>query len=361
MKKENFYSVIMAGGRGSRFWPRSRKKSSKQILNIIGKNTMIQDTVYRTDGLITPDRIYIVTNQLLRDEIIEQVPEVPEDQVIAEPKARSTAPALGLAAAMIYKKDPDAIIAAFAADHLIEDDDLLQQDLTFAAQIAEERDLLVTFGVPMLRPETGFGYILAGETITESDGTRARKVVHFTEKPNRETAESFLSNPDYFINSGMFVWKARVLLEEIDIHLPDLGKGLKKIASRLGTPLEAKMIGEIFPAFKSISIDYGVMEKSERVAMVPARFGWNDIGSWSSLYEVWPKDENGNASIGRKLSIDTKNSLIYSPKKFVATIGLEDIVIVETEDALLVCHKDRAQDVSKIVDLCRERKLEEFL
>ena len=229
MNNEHLYAIIMAGGRGSRFWPRSRKKYSKQVLNIVGNNTMIQDTVYRLRGLIPPDRIYVYTNQLLRDVIIEQVPEIPQNQVFAEPVARSTAPCIGLAAVMLRQRDPDAVMAVFAADHLIDDIKRFQRDLKFAARVAVEKDTLVTFGVPPTRPDTGFGYIHAGEDVLDGKESAAKKVLRFVEKPDFETAEKFFSDQDYFINSGMFVWKASTILEEFEEYLPIITEGLLRI------------------------------------------------------------------------------------------------------------------------------------
>lgn len=354
------YSVIMAGGRGSRFWPRSRKKSSKQTLNIIGKNTMIQDTVRRLIPIGGADKIIIITNALLLDEIRKQLPEIPPENVIAEPAGRSTAPCIGLAAVLVRNRAPGAVMACFAADHLIEDVARFHADVKFAGQVAAELDTLVTFGVPVFRPDTGFGYIQAGEIVREGEGL-ARRVVRFVEKPGRETAERFMKDPDYFINSGMFVWKTDTFLAEMERHLPKMHEGLMKIAAALGTPFELKALNEEFAKFESVSVDYGIMEKSDRVVMVTAGFGWNDIGSWESLHHVWPKDGAGNAVIGRKLVMDTEGCLIYSPKKLVAAIGLKDMIIVETDDALLVCRKDRAQDVSRIIEELRKKKLEEYL
>jgi len=355
------YAVIMAGGRGSRFWPRSRKKSSKQTLNIIGRNTMIQDTVHRVLPLTKPDKVFIITNDLLLDEIRKQVPELPPDNVIAEPASRSTAPCIGLAAVLIQKRDPDAVMACFAADHLVENRTRFWADINSAIRVAEKKKMLVTFGVRPKRPDTGFGYIHAGEVVLECEPAAALRVLRFVEKPDRDTAVKFVEDPTYFINSGMFVWKVDVFMNEVKSHLPDMYAGLMNISDALGTPLEIKAIVENFASFKSISVDHGIMEKSDRVAMVPAGFGWDDIGSWESLYHVWPKDSDNNAGVGRKLAIRTKDCLIFSPKKLVATIGIEDIIIVETDDALLVCRKDCAQNVSEIVEELRKKKWEEYL
>ena len=358
------YAVIMAGGRGSRFWPRSRKKTSKQILNIVGRHTMIQDTVARLMRSIPGERIFIITNSLLQREIQKQLPHIPAENVIAEPQSRSTAACVGLAAAHLLHRDPDAVMATFAADHLIRDIDAFHLDLKFAEQLAGDNDVLVTFGIPPAKPETGFGYIHAGEDFAPNGDApehKARRVTRFVEKPDMDTAEEFFHSPDYFVNSGMFVWKASVVMEEVCTHLPEMKQGLENIMAALDTPLEYKALGESFSRFPTISIDRGVMERTTRAVMVPARFDWNDLGSWSALYDVWPKDGDDNVCIGRKLTLDAHDILIYSPRKLVAAVGVSDLVIVDVEDALLVCHKDKAQDVSRLVDIMREKRMEEFL
>lgn len=355
------YAVIMAGGRGSRFWPRSRKRQSKQTLNIVGRYTMIQDTVYRLRPAVTPNQTLVITNDLLEEEIRRQLPTIPPENILVEPKGRSTAPCVGLAAIYLRRIAPDLVMATFPADHLIRDVSVFHRALKFAEEIAAKDGKLVTFGVRPERADTGFGYIQSGEIFREQNSHRAYQIARFVEKPDLETAKTFVADSTFHINSGMFVWRVDVILEEIRKWLPDMYEGLEEIASNIGTPLEFKALGEIFPKFQSISIDHGVMEKSERSVMVPADFGWNDLGSWSSLYDLWPKDADQNAHIGRHLALDTKNCLVYSPHKFVATLGVSDLVIVETDDALLVCHKDAAQQVSRIIDALRERKIEEFL
>lgn len=355
------FAVIMAGGRGSRFWPRSRKKTSKQILNIVGRHTMIQDSVLRLTPVIPEHRIFIITNSLLEDEIRAQLPMLPEENVIAEPVGRSTAACVGLAAIYLRHLEPDGAMAVFAADHLIRDLDQFRKDLKFAGRLARERGDMVLFGIPPVRPETGFGYIRAGEQLEDAAHAPARRVQAFVEKPDADTARRFFESPDYLVNSGMFILPIRTIMEEIHAHLPAMGQGLERIASAIDTPLELKALGEEFPRFETISIDKGVMERTRRAVVLPARFGWNDLGSWSSLYDEWPKDENSNACIGRKLTLNTRNTLIYSPKKLVAAVGVSDLVIVETDDALLVCHKDCAQDVSELVEIMRRERMEEFL
>ncbi|HOC91922.1 MAG TPA: mannose-1-phosphate guanylyltransferase [bacterium] len=357
----DIYSVVMAGGRGSRFWPRSRKTNSKQTLNIVGRNTMIQDTVNRLVPVNGAEKVLVVTNSLLEGKIRAQLPMLPDGNIIVEPESRGTAPCIGLAAVVIQHISPGATMACFAADHLITDLPRFHSDVIFAAQVASELNVLVAFGVPIKRADPGLGYIQAGDILKTSDDNPARKVARFIEKPDMETALRFAQDPDYFANSGMFVWKADTFLIEVEKHLPDMHAGLMRIASSIGSPTEIKTIADAFRGFKTISVDHGVMEKSDRVAMIPAGFGWNDIGSWDSLYDVWPKDESGNAAIGRTLTIDSSNSLIFSPKKLVTTIGVEDLIIVETDDALLVCKRSDAQKVSGVVEILRGKKWEEYL
>ncbi len=355
------YSVIMAGGRGSRFWPRSRKKNSKQTQNIVGRHTMIQDTVRRLEPVSGADRILIVTNHLLVDRIREQVPSIPEQNILVEPMSRSTAPCIGMAAVVIESREPGAVMACFAADHLIENRAAFENNVRFACGVAEETEDLVIFGIPPVRPDAGFGYIKAGKQVSGETGNAAYRVEKFIEKPDLDTARKLVGDGGYYINSGMFVWKASAFLRELEKYQPAMHAGLMNIKEAMDTPMELKALGENFRDFESLSVDYAILEKADRVLMVPAGFGWNDIGSWECLYHAWPKDEDGNAAPGRKLTVDTKDCLIYSPKKLVATIGLEDVIIVETDDALLVCRKDRAQDVSMIIDILREKRWEEYL
>ncbi|MEW5945835.1 MAG: mannose-1-phosphate guanylyltransferase [bacterium] len=355
------YGVIMAGGRGSRFWPRSRKRRSKQVLNIVGRNTMIQDTVYRLSPLISPRQVIIVTNHLLADEIRRQLPAVPPENVMVEPANLSTMPCVGLAAVYIRKHHREAVMAVFAADHVIQDVPTFHRALEFAEKLCVEHGALVTFGAKPTAPETGYGYLEMGEKIAGEEPLCARSVVRFNEKPDLETAERYVADGRHRYNTGMFVWTVEAILEEYEKLEPDAYRKLTRIEDAIGTPSEFKALGEVFPTLPNVSIDKAIMERSSRVIMVETDFGWNDMGSWTSLYNTWPKDDDGNAVVGQTLRLDTKNCLIYSPNRFVATLGIENVIIVETDDVVMVCGRDRAQDVSRFVEELRDRKLEEFL
>lgn len=359
--KSNIYAVIMAGGRGTRFWPRSRTNMPKQVLNIVGENTMIQDTLYRMQNLIPPENVYVITNRSLKPIIEEQLPEVPAAQIIAEPHGRNTAPCIALASALISSRDENGIMAVMTSDHLIQNKDAFVEDLTFACGVAEESEKLVTFGIPPTKPETGYGYIHLGDKISASGGKTAKQVRRFVEKPDLETARHFFDCGEYLINSGMFVWKLKTIIEEFHLHLQTVAEGISIIKSAAGTEYEKSAIEKVFPTMTAISIDYGILEQSDRVVVVPASFDWNDLGSWSSAYEVRDKNEDGNVLLGKCVTMDSKNCYLRAEDKLVAALGVEDIVVVETADAILVCNRGSEQDVGKLVELMKEKGLTEYL
>ncbi|MBI5097528.1 MAG: mannose-1-phosphate guanylyltransferase/mannose-6-phosphate isomerase [Nitrospirae bacterium] len=364
---DNLYAVIMAGGSGTRFWPLSREAMPKQLLRIDGGETLIQQTIARVSPLVPTDRIYIVTNKNHAEPIRFQVPEIRKENYIIEPVAKNTAAAIGLAAIHINHHNPDGVMAVLAADHVIRHKDRFLDTLKDACGIARS-GYLVTIGIRPTRPETGYGYIEAGEKLEirsqkseteEADAPIAFRVLRFVEKPDIETARAYVEAGSYYWNSGMFVWRAGVILEEIGRHMVPLYKGLKKIESSFGKGTEESVTGEVFPKLESISIDYAVMEKSDKVVVVPADLGWNDVGSWTALDKISNRDANGNVITGNVVDVDSKDSIIYAANRLVATLGLKDTVVVDTEDATLVCRKDRAQDVKKIVAELKRRGAEE--
>ena len=358
------YAVIMAGGPGTRFWPLSREKMPKQLLRIGGEDTLIQQTVGRVLPLIPKQNIYIVTNHALADDIGLQLASkfagTWDGNFILEPAARNTAPALGLSALHLNRIDPDGIMIVLSADHVIKKTDLLLDLLRTAAEAAEQ-DYLVTLGITPDRPETGYGYIKAGVPCSGSRSGGVCKVEAFVEKPDLEKARGYLKSGGYYWNSGIFVWKTGTFLREMEKHAPALYAGLMEIQKSINTDRETDVIAEVFGKLQPISIDYAVMEKTDRAAVIPADIGWSDVGSWSALDEVSDRDESGNIISGNVIDINSHDSIIYAEKRLVATIGLRDAIVVDTPDATLVCSKDRAQDVKKVVDELKKRKSEEHL
>jgi len=358
------YAVIMAGGSGTRFWPLSRETMPKQLLKIGTEDTMIRQTVSRMLPLVRIEDVFIVTNHALADSIGFQLSSKFnrswEGNFILEPEAKNTAPALGLAALHLEQLDPDSIMVVLAADHFIRrEDDFLE--LIRKAGKAAEQGYLVTLGIKPDRPETGYGYIRSGARCQDIGLDGLCRVQAFVEKPNLETAREYLKSGDYYWNSGIFVWKTDTLLTEIEKHQPSLHQGLLEIRKHIGTDREAEVVREVFKGLASISIDYAVMEKTDRAAVIPADIGWSDVGSWTALDDVSERNGSGNVVSGNIIDIGSTNSILYAEKRLVATIGLRDTVVVDTPDATLVCAKDRAQDVKKVVEELKKRKAEEHL
>lgn len=354
--------VIMAGGVGTRFWPRSRALMPKQLLNIVGERTMIEQTFGRVRSLVPPERILIVTNETQAEAVSRQLPEIPKANILIEPVGRNTAPCIGLAALHIQKKDPEGVMAVLAADHLIQPEGDFCRVIRSAAEVAEKTKAVVTLGIVPTRPETGYGYIQFLENeFLEAAGDKAHRVKTFAEKPNLDTAKRFVKAGDFLWNSGMFIWKASVILKLIETFIPDLHDGLSEIAPVIGKSDYDKTLGRVYHTLKGISIDYGVMERTKDVYVIRCQFQWNDVGSWEEVFRLSPKDANGNAVTGKSVCIDSNNSLIYSPDKTVALVGLTDLIVVETGDALLICPRDRAQDVKKIVEELQRQKRSDLL
>jgi len=358
-KSTDFRPVILAGGSGTRFWPRSRRARAKQVLALDGERSMIQQTVERLKPLASLEKTWVVTNEYLAQEIADQLAGIPRNQIIQEPVARNTAPACGLAAFLIERDNPDAVLGVFPSDHVIADEPRFLKALQKGIGLAAAGDNIVVLGIEPTRPETGYGYIETGD---EAVGGGALRVRRFTEKPNLNRAQEFVASGNYYWNSGMFLWSAKTLASAVREHLPETAPLLEKIASCFGTPEFEKVFRDLYPKCENISVDYAVLEprsaKGEHAARlfcVPAEFAWNDLGSWASLYEYQMEtrlrgDGDGNvAESDGHLTIEAGNNYIYSPKKFVALVGVENLVIVDTEDALLIAHRDHSQDVGKVV------------
>ncbi len=353
-------ALIMAGGSGTRFWPKSRESHPKQLLQIVGEGTMLQNTVRRLSPLIADERIFIVCKESQREAILAQVPRLPAQNIIVEPWGKSTAPCIGLAALFMRKRCGDEVMVVLPADHLIGPAENFRATLAASGKIAGEHKVLITIGIPPTFPATGYGYI---QRSNEALGnTKAQKVKAFAEKPNWETAQRFLASGDFLWNSGMFVWRISTIMEQLDEHLPQLSDGLREIERALGQPHEQETIGRVYQQIKSISIDYGVMEKAKNVVVLPANFEWNDIGSWDEVYKLSPKDKDQNAlNNGNHVLYESAGCLVEVTDKIVATVGVQNLVIVESEDALLICARDRAQEVKELVELIKRKKMTDLL
>jgi mannose-1-phosphate guanylyltransferase len=360
----NVYAVIMAGGVGSRFWPRSREKTPKQLLEIIGTGTMIQNTVKRISDIIEPQNIFIVTNKVQQHLLSQQLPHIPEKNIIIEPIGRNTAPCIGLAALFIRRKDPDAVMVVLPADHVIQKEEGFRSVLRLAIWVAYESGHLITVGIQPTRPETGYGYIQVVDEEDTSNPYFSRgvyRVKTFAEKPNRQTAEEFLKSGDFLWNSGMFIWKVDAILQNIQTLLPELWAELSKIDDAIETEKYNNIVETSYRIIRGISIDYGVMEKASNVFVIKGDLGWSDVGSWDEVFRLSDKDENGNTLTGKVYIHNTKNTMVYAGNKFVAAIGVENLHIIVTDDAVLVCRVDHAQEVKEVVDYLRRKQFHEFL
>jgi mannose-1-phosphate guanylyltransferase len=375
--KHNFYPIILAGGRGTRFWPLSRKKRAKQLLALDGRRTMIQQTVSRLLPLAPAARFWVMTNEDLRSGIVRQLPRVPSAQILAEPAGRNTAPAIGLAAFLLLRRDPAAVLGLFPSDHVIFDEPGFRQKLARAAQIAAAGNNMVTLGITPTRPDTGYGYIEAGAAVAEAEpgigfpsGADVLRVRRFTEKPDAQTARQFVDAGNYYWNSGMFVWSARTLAGALREHLPRTAARLEKIAAAWGTRSFAQVFRKLYPKCENISVDYGILEprsqKGERASAlycIPSEFGWNDLGSWTALHEHRLRRgaglAGGNIIIagGRSFALGAEGNYVHAPGRFVAVVGVKDVVVVDSGDALLVTTRQHAQDVGKVVKYLDEKKL----
>jgi len=363
-KNLNFYPVILAGGRGTRFWPLSRRKRAKQLLALDGKQTMIQQTVTRLAPLAAVKKFWIISNEDLRPTIVQQLPKLPKTQILAEPVGRNTAPAIGLAAFMLLRENPEAIIGMFPSDHVIADEKRFRETLERGIKIAATGANIVVLGIRPTRAETGYGYIEAG-SLYQGDALRVRR---FTEKPNADTAAEFVGAGNYFWNSGMFLWRARTLADALREHLPKTAPILEEIASKCGTSKFAATFRRLYPKCENISVDYAVLEplsakgeQDSNIFCLPADFGWNDLGSWTALHEHRTfrstTPEANLIDAAGTFVLNARGNYVHAPGKFVAAVGVSDVVVVETPDALLITTRQHAQDVGKVVKYLDEKKL----
>jgi len=359
---EHYYALIMAGGGGTRLWPMSRQDTPKQLLPLVEDTSMFKTSVDRLAPLFTPDRIYVVTGRKYLNALRAHAPEIPERNFVIEPYGRESGPAAALGLTVIQKRDPEATVAILTADHHITKKDIFRDVLAAAYELAQ-RGYIATLGISPSYPATGFGYIRQGAEIAEINGFKTYESLGFTEKPNVVTATTFLASGEYTWNSGMFIWKASQALSEFKRQQPKMYEQFMELMPAVDTHEYEHKLEEVWEKLDKISLDYAVMEGAENMAVIPADFGWNDVGSWASMYDVLKLDKFGNGFKGNqpeRVILDTTNTLVYSDK-LVVTIGVDDLIAIETPDALLICHKDRTQDVKEVVNHLLRTKNYKFL
>ncbi len=347
--------VILAGGKGTRLWPVSRQGKPKQFQCLTSNRTMLQETYMRMRKVASPEDIYIVTNQEYISEVEKEILEFPRQNIIAEPIGRGTAPSVALAAAIIANKNPNEIMGVFAADHFIENPEILMKAIKKGEQFLRQNDqYLVTFGITPNNPETGYGYVERGELIEKKGSFSIYQAKKFVEKPNFEKAKEYLKNGNFFWNSGMFLWKVSIIIEKFRQYTPDTYDRLQKIKQAVGTKKFEKILKQEFPQMDKNSIDYAILENEPKMAIIPVKLDWNDGGSWTALKSALIGDGKENFVKGEHINFGSENLLVYGYKKLIATIAVKDLIIVETEDAILVCNKKKSQLVADVV-----KKLEE--
>lgn len=346
------YAVVMAGGSGTRFWPRSRRNRPKQLLRLFGDATMIQDTVARISDLVPPERTLIITGGDQADAIRAQLPQIPAENVVAEPCPRDTAPCVGLAASIVAARDPEGTMIVMSADHVIRPvAKFLQSVRAAVAVIAEDPTTFVTFGITPTRPEVGYGYIEQGESLGTCEGVALHKVAQFREKPDRATAEQFLRAGNFVWNSGIFVWRARAVLDALAQYRPNLAAAIGRVATAFGTPQADEVLAREFPQMEKVPIDKAVMEPYPNVRVLEVLYDWSDVGDWRSLAELLPKDAHGNTVEGKVLTQDTKNSILISDDgQLIATLGLDDVVVIQSGGATLVARRDQLDRLKQLVE-----------
>jgi len=355
------YGVIMAGGSGTRFWPRSRSKKSKQFLTIIGKKSLIKQTIDRIEQVIPPENIFIISREDQQENFAEICTKIPGENKIYEPAGKNTAPCIGLAAQFIKKENPDGVMVVSPADHLVVNTEKFGKVIKKGIEIAREKEGLVTLGIKPDMPATGYGYIQIGEDLDNKGVIKAYNVKTFAEKPNLATAKRFLKSGDFYWNSGVFIFKVQTILQAFKEFLPEVYDGLEEIGKYIGTNKYDDVLKRVYKQIKSISIDYGIMEKAANVYLVEGDFGWSDLGSWEQVYRLSQKDSEGNVRNGDVVIHDSKDSYVYSSDGVTAVLGVDNLIVVRSGDAVLVCKRDRSEDVKKLVDIMKQKRFKKYV
>ncbi len=347
---EHLHAVILAGGSGTRLWPLSTPSFPKQFLPLPSGNSMIQETLERVAPLISPERAWVVTGRSMSGLVHEHLPSIPVSHILGEPMGRNTSPAIGWVASVISRQDSQAVMASFHADHVITNVTALTNALKLAYDLAEQ-GYLVTLGIKPTAPETGYGYIRYDSAITEGHEHQAYRADRFVEKPDLETAKTYLTDGRHVWNSGMFIWKVETILKEFRVHLPGLAQQLEQISEAMGTPREQQVLDELWPKLESIAIDYGILERTTNLVVIPVEIGWNDVGNWEQYGALFPVNESNVGVVGEHLGLGSKNVFIYNnTDRQVFTIGIEDVVVVEMADKTVICHKNHVQRVKELAD-----------
>jgi mannose-1-phosphate guanylyltransferase len=357
------HAIIMAGGAGTRFWPESRKQLPKQLLNLAGDRSMIQATVDRLGDVISADRTLIVTNRSLVAQVQEQLPDLPPTGVLGEPAKRDTAPCIGLAAFQVMRDDPDATMVVMPSDHVIGPDETFQAAIRYAAELVEQQPTrLVTFGIKPSYAAESFGYIERGDALAGGGIAPAYTVSRFREKPDAVTAKQYVDSGNFYWNSGIFVWRAKTIVDALAANQPEMHQHLKAIADAAETPTYADTLEREFTAIDGVSIDYAVMENATDVVVIEAPFDWDDVGSWQALGRLHGTDADGNTIIGKHLGLDTRDTIVRGPDNhLIVTLGVDDLIVVHTPDATVVANRHREEDIRKIVKMLEENKWDEYL
>ncbi len=365
-------AILLAGGRGTRFWPRSRTRTPKQLLNITGGQTMLRETASRLSPIFPPSKLWVVTNDVQAAAVRKQLPKVPSSQILSEPAGRNTAAAIGLAAFHLAHRYGDALMAVLPADAHIANPRAYQKLVRAALAAARSPGNLVVMGIPPTRPETGYGYIERGPLQNRISGAPVYQLKRFTEKPIAGVARRYVKSGRFLWNAGMFFWRVSTFLQHLQFHLPKTYVQLEKLSKTFGTSKYSAALRRIYPKLESISVDYAIMEPAtrarkgadaipSRALVIPAQIGWSDIGSWAAVFELLAESPNANPSAGPHFTHDATGNFLWSPQKFVAAIGVRDLILVETDDAILLCARDRAQDVAHAVKHLESQKLSHLL
>lgn len=349
------YAVIMAGGKGERFWPLSTSKHPKQLLALVGDKPLIAQAVDRLDGLIPPENVFVVTNADLVEATQKAAPMLPPENIVGEPIGRDTAAAVACGGALVAAKDPEGVFAVLTADQVMGDLDVFKATLRGGMDLAEQHEILVTIGIQPTFPSTGFGYIESGEDFAKAEGVQFKKAVRFVEKPDAETAQTYLDTGNFFWNSGMFIWSVPTLGKAFAAHCPEMKELMDELTAYAKHGEIFQGLEKIYPTLGKISVDYALMEKAGNIVMACGTFYWDDVGSWPALESHFPKDAGGNTLIGTCEQIDSCGNIVYSKDRLTAVIGAENLVVVQAEGVTLVCPKERAQDIKKMVTMLKEK------